>query len=133
MSTAFLESARCDFFRARSAPNSVLFSPSACDRLSNLPLAIFHAREGNVGTTKLTRKEILGDDPIHDALVNTIEVVRERGKQIALGAGALILAGFGIYLALEYMERRDNEAQQILTRGIDFYPAQVDPSALDDP
>jgi len=86
-----------------------------------------------VGTTKLTRKEILGDDPIHDAMVNTIEVVRERGKLIALGVAALILAGFGVYLALEYMEKRDNEVQQILTRGIDFYHAQVDPSALDDP
>jgi predicted negative regulator of RcsB-dependent stress response len=86
-----------------------------------------------VGTTKLTRKEILGDDPIHDAIVNTIEVVRERGKYLALGAVAVVLAGFGIYLALQYMERRDDEAQRILTRGIDFYHAQVDASALDDP
>ncbi len=86
-----------------------------------------------MGTTKLTRKEILGEDPIHDAIVYTIEIVRARGKEIALGAGAVILVGLGIYLALEYLERRDFEAQEILSRGIEFYHAQIDPNALDDP
>lgn len=86
-----------------------------------------------MGTTKLTRKEIIGQDPVHDALVNAVELIRARGRYIALGAGALIVIGLGIYFALGYLERKDNEAQQILSLGIEFYHARVDASALDDP
>src|SRR5204863_4669549 len=80
---------------------------------------------GTVGTTKLTRKEILGDDPVHDVMVSAIEGVRHRGKHVAFGAAVILLLGSGIYLALEYLEKRDMESQQILSRGIDFYHAQV--------
>jgi len=88
---------------------------------------------GTVGTTKLTRKEILGDDPVHDVMVSAIEGVRHRGKHVAFGAAVILLLGSGIYLALEYLEKRDMESQQILSRGIDFYHAQVDSAAPDDP
>jgi len=86
-----------------------------------------------VGTTKLTRKEILGEDPIHDVIVSAMEGARHRGKHIVLGAAGILLLGIGIYLALEYLERRDAESQEILSRGIDFYHAQVDAAAPDDP
>ncbi len=86
-----------------------------------------------MGTTKLTRKEILGDDPIHDVMISVIEGVRHRGKHVVLALAGILLLGLGIYLGLGYLEKRDTESQQILSRGIDFYHAQVDAAAPDDP
>jgi predicted negative regulator of RcsB-dependent stress response len=86
-----------------------------------------------VGTTKLTRKEILGEDPIYEAMVASIEQARTHGKTIALVAGSALLVALGIYLGLGFLERRDLEAQKVLTRGMDFFHASVDASALDDP
>ena len=86
-----------------------------------------------MGTTKLTRKEILSEDPVHHAMIRSIELVRSRGKIIALAIAGIALVSLGAYLVLRFMENRQASAQQQLGRGIDLYHAQLDPSALDDP
>jgi predicted negative regulator of RcsB-dependent stress response len=86
-----------------------------------------------VGTTKLTRKEILAEDPVHEALIRLVEVVRSRAMIIGLVAVGLVLVGLGLYFGLEYLEGRDMQAQQQLSRGIEFFHARLDPAALDDP
>lgn len=86
-----------------------------------------------MGTTKLTRREI-AEDPIHDALISTIETLRTNAKIIALTCGgvalALVLVFFGL---LPYLDSRDSRAQQELAKGIDFYHGQVDAAAKEDP
>jgi predicted negative regulator of RcsB-dependent stress response len=86
-----------------------------------------------MGTTKLTRKQIIGEDPFHDVMVNSIERVRSNRRIILLGAGALVVLGIGIFFGVRYLESRDRAAQQLLTRGMDFYHGQIDPTAPDDP
>ena len=86
-----------------------------------------------MGTTKLTRKEILSEDPVHHAMIRSIEVVRARGKIIGLSIVGLALVSVGAYLVLRFVENRQSLAQQQLGRGIDLYHAQLDPQALDDP
>jgi predicted negative regulator of RcsB-dependent stress response len=86
-----------------------------------------------VSTTKLTRKEILAEDPVHEAMIRIIEFFRERGKIVALGVLTVALLGVGIYFGLEYLDSRDMAAQQQLSKAMDFFHARVDPSALDDP
>ncbi len=86
-----------------------------------------------MGTTKLTRKEILAEDPVHQALIQTWQLLQERGKLIAIGAAAIILVVVGVYFGMQYMENRDLQAQRQLAKAMDFFHAQIDPSALDDP
>ncbi len=86
-----------------------------------------------MGTTKLTRKEILAEDPVHLAIIQIVDLVRERGKVIGIGLAAVVLAGVGIYFLLQYLDARGAQAQQDLARGIDFFHAQIDPTATDDP
>jgi len=86
-----------------------------------------------VGTTRLTRKEILTEDPVHHAMIRSIEVVRSRGKIIALAIAGIALVSIGTYLILRFMENRQMSAQRQLGRGMDLYHAQLDAAALDDP
>lgn len=86
-----------------------------------------------MGTTKLTRKQIIGEDRFHDAMVNSIEQVRANKRNIGLGLAALIVLLAGIFFGLRYFESRDQAAQQQLSRGMDFYHGQIDPAASDDP
>jgi tetratricopeptide (TPR) repeat protein len=86
-----------------------------------------------VSTTKLTRKEIAAD-PIHDALVNTVDILRSRAKIIAFAGAGLALVLLGIYFGLQYLETRDNSAQIELGKGMDYYHGTVDAAnAKDDP
>lgn len=85
-----------------------------------------------MGTTKLTRKEISAD-PIYDALIKSVEVLRARAKVITLATIGVVSVAVLIYLGLGYLESRDNGAQQELAKGIDFYHATVDASAKSDP
>jgi tetratricopeptide (TPR) repeat protein len=86
-----------------------------------------------VGTTKLTRKEILTEDPVHLALIHTVEFFRTQGKNIAIGAAAIALLLIGIYFGLQFLEARNMRAQQEFSKGVDFYHAQIDPTATDNP
>jgi predicted negative regulator of RcsB-dependent stress response len=86
-----------------------------------------------VGTTKLTRKEILGDDPVFDALVASIEKVRENARLIGIAAACVVLVGLGAYFGLQLLDRREMEAQRQLTKAMEFYHGSIDAGALDDP
>jgi predicted negative regulator of RcsB-dependent stress response len=86
-----------------------------------------------VGTTKLTRKEISAD-PIHDALIHTVETLRAHAQIIALGVAAAVLILLGVYFGLRYLDSRDVRDQQELAKGMDYYHGIVDAAkAKDDP
>jgi predicted negative regulator of RcsB-dependent stress response len=86
-----------------------------------------------VGTTKLTRKEILAEDPVHEAILRLVEFLRAQGKTIALAVVSMALLAVGIYFGLQYLDSRENQAQTELSRAIDMYHGQIDAAALDDP
>jgi len=86
-----------------------------------------------VGTTKLTRKEILTEDPVHAAMIRIVETFREQRKLIAIGVAGAILLAVGIYFAMNYYRSRELSAQLVLSRGMAFYHAAIDPEAPDDP
>jgi predicted negative regulator of RcsB-dependent stress response len=86
-----------------------------------------------VGTTKLTRKEILAEDPVHYTIIRIVEFFREQGKTVALVVLSLALLSVGVYFGLQYLERRDLAAQQELGKALELYHARIDPAALDDP
>ncbi len=85
-----------------------------------------------MSTTKLTRKEIAAD-PIHDALISSIEYLHTHAKIISLTAVGVVFVAVAVYLGLGYLETRDNGAQQDLAKGMDYYHAQIDPAAKADP
>ncbi len=86
-----------------------------------------------MGTTKLTRKQILAEDPVHEAIVQIAEFARANAKKVGIIAAVAILIGLGIYIGLQYLERRELQAQELLSKGIEFFHAQIDPDAADDP
>jgi predicted negative regulator of RcsB-dependent stress response len=86
-----------------------------------------------VGTTKLTRKEILAEDPVHEAIIQIIEFFREQGKLIAVVAAAVVLLSVGIYFGLEYLDSRETASQHQLAKALGLYHARIDATAPDDP
>ncbi len=86
-----------------------------------------------MGTTKLTRKEISAD-PIHDALVSTVDFMRAHARTLSLAAAGVLLILLGTYFGLRYLDVRDLNAQKELAKGMDYYHGNVDPAnAKDDP
>ena len=86
-----------------------------------------------MGTTKLTRKEILTEDPVHQAIVQIVDLFREHGKRIGIILAGLVTVGVGIYFLLQYLDSREAQAQQDLAKGIDFFHAGIDVNAPADP
>jgi predicted negative regulator of RcsB-dependent stress response len=86
-----------------------------------------------VGTTKLTRKEIMAEDPIHESMIRLIEFFQVNGKKIGVMAIIVLLIAVGIYEGLQYLDFRQEQMQAQLAKGIDFFHAQVQPDAADDP
>ena len=86
-----------------------------------------------MGTTKLTRKEILAEDPVHEAIIQVIDLFRENGKKIGVIAVLVAVIAAGIYGGLQYLDSRESQAQERLGKGLDFYHAQLAPDATDDP
>lgn len=86
-----------------------------------------------MSTTKLTRKEIAAD-PIHDALIRTVEVLRDRAQVIILGIAAAGVILLGAYFGLRYLDSRDVSDQKELAKALDYYHGTVDAAkAKDDP
>jgi predicted negative regulator of RcsB-dependent stress response len=101
--------------------------------ISKLILNFNSRQEGIVSTTKLTRKEISAD-PIHDALIHTVEVLRDRARLITLMAAGAVVILLGVYLGLRYLDSREARDQQELSKGMDYYHGSVDAAkAQDDP
>jgi predicted negative regulator of RcsB-dependent stress response len=86
-----------------------------------------------VGTTKLTRKEIIAEDPVHEALVWIVEFFRVNSKMIGIALGAAVVLGLGIYAGLRYLDNRELLAQEDLAKGLAFFHGQVSSEAKDDP
>jgi predicted negative regulator of RcsB-dependent stress response len=86
-----------------------------------------------VGTTKLTRKEIMAEDPVHEALIGIVDLFRVHGVTIALVAGSVALLGIGIFFGLQYLDSRETQGQKQLARAIDFYHGEINADAQDDP
>ncbi len=92
-----------------------------------------HSRKVPVGTTKLTRKEILAEDPVHEAMIELIDFFRANGKKVSIAAIVIVLLAIGIYGGMQYLDSRQGRAQQTLGKGLDFFHAQVSSDAADDP
>ncbi len=86
-----------------------------------------------MSTTKLTRKEILAEDPVHEYMIRIVDIFRTQGRTIAIVLAGVVVVSLGVYFGLDYLEARDLRAQQQLGRAIEFYNARIDPDALDDP
>jgi predicted negative regulator of RcsB-dependent stress response len=86
-----------------------------------------------VGTTKLTRKEILAEDPVHEAIMQVVDLVRERGKTIGIVLAGAFLLAIGVYFLLQYLDSREAQAQQALAKGIDYYHGEIEANASEDP
>lgn len=86
-----------------------------------------------MGTNKLTRKEILSEDPVHEAMIHSIGFFRANGAKVGIVAVVVLALAFGIYGVSQYLGKREVRAQEQLGRGIDFYNAEVAADATDDP
>ena len=86
-----------------------------------------------MGTTKLTRKEILAEDPIHEAMIRLIEFFQVNGKKVGIAAILAVLVAVGIYGGLQYLDRKQSQAQEQLGKGMSFFHAQVAADASADP
>jgi len=86
-----------------------------------------------LSTTKLTRKEILAEDPVHATMIQLVELFRTHRTKIVAGAALVLLIAIGIYLGFRYLGRQDVQAGQILGRGIEFFNASVSADASEDP
>jgi predicted negative regulator of RcsB-dependent stress response len=97
------------------------------------PVTATANKEGTVGTTKLTRKEILAEDPVHEAIMQLVEFFRVNGKKVGMLAAILVLIALGVYGGFLYLKSREGEAQEQLAKGMAFFHAEVVPDATDDP
>lgn len=86
-----------------------------------------------MGTTKLTRKEILAEDPVHEAMIQLIDFFRVNRKMIGIVAAIAVLLAVGIYGGFQYLDSRQSHAQRQLYKGMTFFQAQVAADASDDP
>lgn len=86
-----------------------------------------------MGTTKLTRKEILAEDPVHEAIVGILEFFRVHGKKVAVLAAAAAVIALAVYGAFLYLESREAGAQEHLGRGMDFFHGEIAADATEDP
>jgi predicted negative regulator of RcsB-dependent stress response len=86
-----------------------------------------------VGTTKLTRKEILAEDPIHDAILRSVEYVRVQGSKVAAIAAGIVILAFGIYGGIRYIEKKRSEAQYTFAKGLEYFHADVTAGAAANP
>jgi predicted negative regulator of RcsB-dependent stress response len=86
-----------------------------------------------VSTTKLTRKEIIAEDPVHEMLVRIVEQFKNNGKLIALGVAAIILLAAAIYFGMQIFEARELKAQEQLGKGLEIFHGQIAADAPSDP
>jgi predicted negative regulator of RcsB-dependent stress response len=86
-----------------------------------------------VGTNKLTRKEILAEDPVHGFMVRMIEFFQTRGRTVLLVIVGVAVLSAAVYGGLQFLGNRETQAQERLAKAIDFFHAQVSPDATNDP
>ena len=86
-----------------------------------------------MGTTKLTRKEILAEDPVHEAIIQIIEFFRTNGKMVGVVVAIALVLALGIYGGIQYLGNQELKAQETLGKGIDFFHAEVAADATNNP
>jgi predicted negative regulator of RcsB-dependent stress response len=92
-------------------------------------LFTFSSKEGTVGTTKLTRKEILAEDPIHNFILHAVEYLRVNGSKAAAMVAVAVVLAFGIYGGIQFIENKKAQAQETFAKGLDYFHADVTPGA----
>ncbi len=86
-----------------------------------------------MGTTKLTRKEILAEDPVHEAIMQVVDFFRVQGKLVAVVAVAAGIVAIGGYFGIDYLQAREDQMQQQLGKAQIIYHARIDPNAPENP
>ncbi|NLV31160.1 MAG: tetratricopeptide repeat protein [Acidobacteria bacterium] len=86
-----------------------------------------------MSTNKMTRKEILSEDPVHEALLRLVGFFGENKARIGVAAAAVVLLAVGAYGVSRYLGAREARAQVQLGKGIDFFHAAVEADAGADP
>lgn len=86
-----------------------------------------------MGTTKLTRKEILAEDQVHGSIITLIDFISSHKKSLSIIVLAAIVLALGVYGGILFLEKKDIQAQEILGKGMDCYHAKVDSESTDDP
>jgi predicted negative regulator of RcsB-dependent stress response len=86
-----------------------------------------------VGTTKLTRKEILSDDFVHEGIIRLFELFRINRAKIAVAAIVIVVLFIGLWAGSHYLDGRALAASERLGTGIAFFQASVSADAADDP
>ena len=86
-----------------------------------------------MGTTKLTRKEILSDDPVRENIIRLLEFFRTNRAKIGAAVIVVILLAIGFWAWSRYLDSRANVAGTMLGRGMAFFSASVSADAEDDP
>jgi predicted negative regulator of RcsB-dependent stress response len=90
-------------------------------------------KEGVVGTTKLTRKEILSDDPVRENIVRLAGLLQANRKKIGVAVIVIIALALAFWAWSRYLDSRAQAAGAILGRGMAFFSGSVSPDAEDDP
>jgi len=86
-----------------------------------------------VGTTKLTRKEILSDDPVRENILRLIGFFQANRAKIGAAVIAVILIALGFWTWSRYLDSRANVAGTLLGNGMAFFSATVSSDAEADP
>jgi len=85
-----------------------------------------------VGTTKLTRKEILSDDPVRENILRLVGLFQANRAKIGVALIAIIVLALGSWAWSRYLDNRAEATGTILGRGMEFFSASVSPDAEDD-
>ena len=94
-------------------------------------LFILSIKEGVVGTTKLTRKEILSDDPVRENIIRFVGLLRANRAKIGAAVIVVIVLALGFWAWSGYLGSRADAAGAMLGRGMAFFYANVSPDAED--
>lgn len=86
-----------------------------------------------MGTTKLTRKEILAEDPVHESLIQIVEFFKSNGKKVGIVAVLIVLVAIGVYGGLQYLDSKQGEAQQMLWKGMGYFHGDIAADATSNP
>jgi tetratricopeptide (TPR) repeat protein len=90
-------------------------------------------KEGAVGTTKLTRKEILSDDPVRENIIRLVGLFQANRAKIGIAVVVVIVLALGFWAWSGYLDSRADAAGATLGKGMAFFMASVSPDAGDDP
>jgi len=86
-----------------------------------------------VGTTKLTRKEILSDDPVRENIIRFVGLLQANRAKIGVAVIVVIVLALGFWAWSGYLGGRADAAGEMLGRGMAFFSANVSADAEDDP